>query len=253
VRLWVDTDVGDDPDDVVALLCAAAHPDVELVGVSTVPGVPRVQPDLARALVDAPVHPGEDGAAMVAAFRAAAPEALLAIGPLAGVAALLETGVDLPDLTVMGGALTPVVHRGRRLVAEHNFESQPAAASAVIAGAEALLVPLDTTRSMRVSPEDLERVVRAVPVLDREVSAWFERRRAMGVRDDDLALILHDPLALLVCARDPAARVERDTRSIAVDARTGVVRAVDDGRAHDVVVSVDAPRAVARVLALLGV
>ena len=253
MRLWIDTDVGDDPDDVVALLCATAHPDVDVVGVSTVPGVPLVRPDLARVLADAPVHPGEDRAALVEAFRAAAPDALLAIGPLSDVAALLAAGVDLPDLTVMGGALAPVHHRGRVFVAEHNFESQPAAASAVFAGADGVLVPLDATVSMRVAPADLDRLTRAVPVLDREVSAWFERRRAAGVRDDDFALVLHDPLALLVCARDVHAHVERETRDITVDAHTGVVRAAADGRAHDVVVAVDAPRAVERVLALLGV
>ena len=32
VRLWIDTDVGDNPDDAVALLVAAAHPDVESGG-----------------------------------------------------------------------------------------------------------------------------------------------------------------------------------------------------------------------------
>lgn len=36
MRCWVDTDVGDDPDDMVALACAAAHPEVELAGVSTI-------------------------------------------------------------------------------------------------------------------------------------------------------------------------------------------------------------------------
>ena len=36
MRLWIDTDVGTNPDDAVALLCALAHPEVDLVGVSTV-------------------------------------------------------------------------------------------------------------------------------------------------------------------------------------------------------------------------
>ena len=38
MRLWVDTDIGDNPDDTIALWCAAHSPDVELVGVSTVDG-----------------------------------------------------------------------------------------------------------------------------------------------------------------------------------------------------------------------
>ncbi len=35
-RVWIDTDIGDDIDDAVALLCAARHPGIDLVGVSTV-------------------------------------------------------------------------------------------------------------------------------------------------------------------------------------------------------------------------
>ena len=35
MRLWIDTDIGDDPDDTVALWCAARSSDAQLVGVST--------------------------------------------------------------------------------------------------------------------------------------------------------------------------------------------------------------------------
>src|ERR1700704_5937201 len=91
VRLWIDTDVGDDPDDAIALLCATAHSDVVLVGVSTVDGDHPRRVRIARTLVDAPVHGGDDPA-LAELFRAAAPDALLAIGPLTNVAALAATG-----------------------------------------------------------------------------------------------------------------------------------------------------------------
>ena len=82
VRLWIDTDVGDDPDDVVALLCAARIPTSSSSGVSIVPDLPIVRPDLAAELVAAPVHGGGDVGALAEAFVDAAPDALLAIGPL---------------------------------------------------------------------------------------------------------------------------------------------------------------------------
>src|SRR5436305_9438944 len=41
VRLWIDTDIGTNVDDAVALLVAVAHPAVELVGVSTVGSEPE--------------------------------------------------------------------------------------------------------------------------------------------------------------------------------------------------------------------
>ena len=58
LRLWVDTDVGDDPDDAVALLCASAHPAVDLVGVSTTGGDTEWRAELAAGLVDTTVVAG---------------------------------------------------------------------------------------------------------------------------------------------------------------------------------------------------
>ena len=155
MRLWIDTDVGDNPDDAVALLAAAAHPDVDLVGVSTTggrtgvagragPGAGADRSDQARVVA------GERADDLLRAFRAASPEAVLAIGPLTNVAALLALGVGMPRLTVMGGALTPVEHRGRVQAVEHNFAADPAAAAVVVAMTDATIVPLDATVAMRV-------------------------------------------------------------------------------------------------------
>ncbi len=130
MRLWIDTDVGTNPDDAVALLCAAGHRDVELVGVSTVDGDTDWRAEIARTLVDAPVVPGARlGVSDVAASHA---EALLAIGPLENVARLAAAGALPPRLGVMGGALRPVRHRGAEREVEHNFGTEPAAARAVI-------------------------------------------------------------------------------------------------------------------------
>ena len=76
MRLWIDTDVGDDPDDAIALLCAAASPAVELVGVSTVDGDRDRRAALAHAIVDAPVFAG-DVPELGAALADLAPEAFL--------------------------------------------------------------------------------------------------------------------------------------------------------------------------------
>ncbi len=47
-RVWLDTDIGGDVDDAVALLCAARHPEIELVGVSTVLNRVEINTWLAR-------------------------------------------------------------------------------------------------------------------------------------------------------------------------------------------------------------
>lgn len=242
MRLWIDTDVGDNPDDAVALLAAGAHPGADLVGVSTTGGQTDWRAELARGLVDAVVVAGERTDELVRAFRDARPDAVLAIGPLTNVAALLALGFGMPRLTVMGGVLAPVPHRGHVRWVEHNFATDPAAASVVVAMTDATIVPLDATVAMRLSQLQLERLVLTDARLLPEVARW-------RARFDD-PVVLHDPLALLACVGDPV--VATESRVVHVDARDGALRLSDRGREHAVVVAVDASAVVDRVLGLLG-
>ena len=248
MRLWIDTDVGTNPDDAVALLCAAGHRDVDLVGLSTVDGDTEWRAEIARTLVDAPVVPGARlGVADVAASHA---DALLAIGPLQNVARLAAAGALPHRLGVMGGALRPVRHRGAEREVEHNLGTEPAAARAVIGGTPGvLLCPLDVTVRMRPSAADLDDLVSAAPVLGPMFDEWRERHGAGGVPDDEAAVRLHDPLALLALVGEPVVTVER--RPLTVDER-GAVH-IDSGRGHavDVVTDVDTVRAMERIVELV--
>jgi inosine-uridine nucleoside N-ribohydrolase len=248
VRLWIDTDVGTNPDDAVALLCAAGHRDVDLVGVSTVDGDTEWRAGIARTLVDAPVVPGARlGVRDVAASQA---EALLAIGPLENVARLAAAGVLPPRLGVMGGVLRPVHHRGEVREVEHNFATEPAAARAVIGHTPGLLLcPLDVTVRMRPTAADLDEFVDAAPVLGPMFDDWRERHRAGGVPDDEAAIRLHDPLALLALVGEPVVTVER--RALTVDERGAVHSDFGRGHAVDVVTDVDAVRAMERIVQLV--
>jgi inosine-uridine nucleoside N-ribohydrolase len=248
VRLWIDTDVGTNPDDTVALLCAAGHRGVELVGVSTVDGDTVWRAEIARALVDVPVVPGARlGVRDVAASQA---EALLAIGPLENVARLAAAGALPPRLGVMGGALRPVRHRGDEREVEHNFGTEPAAARAVIGHTPGvLLCPLDVTVRMRPSATDLGALVDAAPALGPMFDAWREQHRAGGVPDDEAAVCLHDPLALLALVGEPVVAVER--RALTVDERGAVHADPGHRRAVDVVTDVDPVRAMERIVELV--
>ena len=68
----------------------------------------------------------------------------------------------------------------------------------------------------------------------------------------DDPIVLHDPLALLVCVGEPV--VTTASRPLVVDAPTARCshRRQQEGREHAVVVAVDASAAVDRVLGLLG-
>jgi inosine-uridine nucleoside N-ribohydrolase len=234
VRLWVDTDVGTDPDDAVALRCAQAHPDVELVGVSTVDDANGARATLATQLVgEVPVTIGQlldpDG------FAECEPDAVLAIGPLTNIARLLDAGVTMPRLAVMGGVVVSVQHRGALCTVEHNFGSDPAAAGAVLDRASnALVCPLDVTVRTCVDDEVAGRFVAAEAAFGPMLDSWGQ------------PLCLHDPLALLALLGEPVVQVERRQLGVGAD---GVVH-VGEGAEHDVVVEVDAPAAIERIVTL---
>jgi inosine-uridine nucleoside N-ribohydrolase len=248
VRLWIDTDVGTNPDDAVALLCAAAHPRVDLVGVSTVDGDTEARAALARELVDAPVV---SGSALIARDVATVnPDALLAIGPLENVARLLAAGVLPARIGIMGGVLRPVRHRGAVREIEHNFGTQPAAASVVVRDApDILLCTLDVTVRMRPSDDDLARMAGAAPVLAPMFDAWVARQRAAGVSDDGV-IRLHDPLALLALVGEPVVAIRR--RALIVDEKGHVYEEPGRGRFAETVADVSVADALKRVVALIA-
>lgn len=238
MRVWVDTDVGDNPDDLVALLVAVAHPEADLVGVSTVSGDVEARADLVRSFVPDGVVVVAGDRELVATVDDVDPEALVAIGPLTNVARLADGGVKLPErLVVMGGALEPVVHRGATRDVESNFGLDPAASRLVLDWTDAVIVPLDVTADIRVARDEADALGRAHPPLGDQLAEWAHE------------LVLHDPLALLVALEAVEVTVER--LPISAD-RDGRVVQRRGAREHDVVVRADVDAARRRVLELLG-
>jgi purine nucleosidase len=251
VRLWIDTDVGTNVDDAVALLAAVAHPAVQLAGVSTVGSDPERQAAVAVGLLSSagvdlgavPVCAGS--AAAVAGISSADADGLLAIGPLTNVAAMTAAGVRPPELTIMGGALRPVEHRGELRAVEHNFAADPGAAAVVLAVPGAVIVPLDATVVTRLDDRLTAKLVATAPVLEPMVDAWVAQWGEV---------VLHDPAALLIAAGDGSelGRFERRRVLVEPDGRLIDAAAGAGGTVHDVVTSLFGAAVVASVLALLG-
>lgn len=258
VRLWIDTDIGTNVDDAVALLAAVAHPSVELVGVSTVGSDPERRAaaavgllagagaDLGSVTVVAGAQAsGGHAADVVDAVSASGADALLAIGPLTNVAALTAAAVRPPALTIMGGALRPVEHRGRLRTVEHNFASDPEAATTVLAVPGAVIVTLDATVATRLDERLLARLVATAPVLESMAQAWVAQWSEV---------VLHDPVALLIAAGDGVelARFARRRLRVQPDGRLIDGGPAASGTVHDVVTSLFGVAVVASVLALLA-
>jgi inosine-uridine nucleoside N-ribohydrolase len=233
MRIWIDTDVGDSPDDTVALWAASTAPDVDLVGVSTIGG----NAALARELVPAvEVYEG-----VPPLDRIALADVLVAIGPWTNVAALADAGALPRRVVLMGGALGKVWHRGEWREVEHNVETDPQAAARLLATTGNLIVvPLDATARITVDEDDEVLLTNAVRRLGPQLRAWRERH-------GEVPLVLHDPAAVLVAIGEPLARTE--SRRLRVEPN-GEMRASVDGPVQHVVAHIDAHAARARMRAL---
>ncbi len=249
MRLWIDTDVGDNPDDAVALLAASAYPSVELVGVSVVGEDAPRRVALAQSLVPANVVDGADRGHLLESLLIAQPDVLLAIGPLTNVATLVPLGARLPKLVVMGGVLRPVFHRGELRHVERNFGADPLAAGIVVSHAAPMIVPLDVTTEMALDVPSVDRLVAARPELGPMVMEWLARLEQPGAEGGDRKVVLHDPLALLAAVGDPC--VGSSPAWLEVDPRTGALRENPRGTRCEVVDRVDRRAALATILALV--
>jgi purine nucleosidase len=223
--LLLDTDLGSDVDDELALALLWGSPEVAIRGVCTTYGdtVLRARivlrmAELAGRTVD--VAPGEvltasgkevwwagiEGAAYDALPDLPVPAEggssqgvrllldraegahLLAIGPLTSVAAALDAGLDVAGITIMGGDWTDPSD------GEHNIASDVVAATRVLgSGVPITAVGYDVTRQVRFGETEIARFAAAGPlgsVVATEMRAWMRRW------DEDFE-VPHDPLTAL--------------------------------------------------------
>jgi purine nucleosidase len=226
----LDTDIGSDVDDLLALILLAGEPGVDLLAVTTVYGDVGLRARLARRALrlldrdDVPVHAG---AALPRSGREVwwgGHEGLGVSGlgtedvhPTGGVDALLEAGRQHSGslIVVAIGPLTNIaeaIERDpawatyvRRLVvmggeftqriAEHNTRSDIDATRTVLAsGVPSLFVGLDVTTQVRFDAEDLDVVARSGGALATlvvdQVRVWWDKIGRESCHP-------HDPLAVL--------------------------------------------------------
>jgi len=205
MRIWIDTDAGDDPDDTIALWCADQADDVDLIGVSTVDGDVELRAAFVRALLpDVNVVAGPPPPEVVANV-----DVLLGIGPWTHVADLADAGALPRRVVLMGGALAPVKHHGELRRIEHNVGSDPEAAARLISSTGNLIVvPLDATVRVHATKSDEKLLTVGIPGLQEQLDVW---RQVEG----DEPLVLHDVAALFVALGDRLARM--DSRRLEIE------------------------------------
>lgn len=272
--LHLDTDLGTNPDDLAALALVLAHPEADLVAVTTVDDADGARADLVRHCLrlagraDVPVaDPRSGDADRLLAAAVGSGTAVVAIGPLTNLARLEE---DRPGtlaaarVVAMGGWLHPLGPGrpdwgpGR----DSNVVADPAAARVVLgrAGALTLVTLADTVRAT-LRAGDLTRLRAAGPLarlLAEQVPAHAVSRGLTALAQghaglpDDLALFLHDPLTVAVALGWPG--VSLTAARVRPEPADGGLRLVPDesGREVTVVDEVDGPAFVAWWLDLVA-
>lgn len=245
----IDTDIGDDIDDALALALALGSPEIELLGVSTVFGDVELRARLARTVLatfgrpEVPVASGEglplarrnrpsgciQGAAAAPAERLppvypgtatqllaeaalARPGAVtvIALGPLTNVATALTTEPRL------AAALAGIVMMGSAILpwAEWNTRNDPEAARIVMrSGVPVYAIGLNVSLVCALPRAQ----VRALAADQRPASALLSRLIALWQRGRPARRpMLHDPLTVAAVARPELLR--------ALPARFGILR-----------------------------
>lgn len=284
-KVLLDTDIGSDIDDAVALAYLLAQPECDLIGVTTVTGEAVKRASMASAICkvagrDVPIYPGAEQPYAVEQKQPTAPQAvalprwahetdfpegeavdflrrtihqnpgevvLLAIGPLTNVARLLQADPDVAHLLKALVLMGGVYLQTDK--AEWNLMLDPQAAE-IVYGARFRLhrsIGLDVTTQV-VLPTDEVRTRFSAPLLKPVLDfaeVWFA-----GVP----RLTFHDPLAAAtifepsLCGYE-AGEVTIDTVTLPGESRFVVG---SDGSPHEIAVSVDVPRYFAHFFGVLN-
>lgn len=263
----LDTDIGTDVDDLLALAMVLGSPELAVSAVTTVYGdvdlrarivakafatTGRAAPPIAAGesatLSGRPVWwPGHEGSTIAdlaaqryAADRAAteelaATETVVAIGPLTNVAVALRRPDRVTKRVVMMGG------EYRDGVVEHNIRCDVTAAAEVFgSGVDLLAVGLDQTQRIRLGRAELDAIAARGP-FGALIGAEMRRFWAFTERDSNVP---HDPIAVLTLARPELFTTERGTITVETEGdAAGTTRfAPDPAGPHEIVVDLDVPR-----------
>ncbi|MBV9490970.1 MAG: nucleoside hydrolase [Verrucomicrobia bacterium] len=281
--LVLDTDIGTDVDDLLALLLILTEPGIRLLGVTTVHGDTKLRAAMARAVLQqsgcatVPVIAGESatlsgtpidwkghegqwfgelpayespgipaaGFIRSVAQRAAGELEVLAIAPLTNLAVALREDAGLAPLIKHLYIMGGAFWPPHP---EHNFATDPQATREVLAAPiPTTIIGLDVTLTMILSRSDVMRLTAASTSLARIVRDQSDRWLAFLNRD---FYHLHDPLAALAITRPDLFRFEHGTATLDQSLRSRLLPRTDAGTRVAAAVEVHTAREV--ILGRLG-
>lgn len=277
-QIWLDTDIGSDIDDALALAFLLNRPDCELLGISTVTEIDNQRAKLASVLCriagqNVPIHPGARESLLIDAPQKTVPQAvalqnwahdnefpelgaveamrdamrarpgqvtLFAIGPMTNVALLFAIDPQIPSL------LKELVLMCGHFVpqnksCEWNARNDPHATAMVYAApvARHLSIGLDVTNQVQMERGEFENALK-----ESKYGAPIIEMGAAWFGDHDI-VTFHDPLAAVVIFEPEICTYQ--TGEVAVEINEVAHYGFTDWKAggkgtHEVALGVNAPK-----------
>lgn len=263
MNLLLDTDIGSDVDDALALGLIVGSPELQLRGISTVYGDTRLRaqlasrylriagvktvPSIAAGLAstrsgraawwaghEGKLFPdletesvGDDGVGLLVRGTAAAPGALdvLAIGPLTNIAAALDADPKF-ESNVKRLVIMGGDFRAEGRIAEHNLQSDIAAAQRVFSSNIPIVIGgLDVTFKVRLSHVEVDQIAASGPLGGVLADEIRVWWKFNDLREDLRWNSPHDPILALWLARPD---LFTETRSRVKIDDTGLSDAIED-------------------------
>jgi purine nucleosidase/pyrimidine-specific ribonucleoside hydrolase len=178
---------------------------------------------------------------------------VLALGPLTNLANLMREAPTayrrIGRIIAMGGTINEPGNAGP--FAEFNMAADSLAAREVLGGSVPItLIPLDVTRKLRATPDDLVRLA-ALGTPSATLSADLIRAYFAGNADRS-SRPLHDPCVMLMAVAPWLFGIERLRLTVACDAHPGRLIQTPDGAEIEVAMQIDAGRALDHLWQGLG-
>lgn len=269
----LDTDIGTDVDDLLAIAVTLGSPELSLDAVVTVYGDVHLRAQIVAAVFATigqpapqialgeretrsgrdvwwPGHEGEtienlasytysaDNDGIAALARAST---IAAIGPLTDIAAAVETSSHhIRRIVMMGGEFTAGI-------VEHNIRCDVAAAETVFrSGVPILAVGLEQTERIRLAHAELDRIADA-GALGALIGAEMRRFWTFAEQDYNVP---HDPIAVLALARPDLFEIAQGVIEVQTDgADAGLTRFTPSvSGSHSIVVDMDVDAVASEIL-----
>lgn len=270
INLWIDTDIGTDIDDALAIAFAVSREEFNIVGISVVDSFSERRLKTLQALLkgirrdDIPVFKGwedpilkkQDIELAKLNYEADSKEKYSGkVGdnaPLAILEAIRNLDGDLVLLTI--GKMTNAAiaylsepktfKKLKRFVAmagcfnsprvEYNVMRDPYSAEIILeSGIKPLFVGLDVTLRCQLNKEELEKISKNIPVLSALINEFIK-----NVEWAKEKIVLHDPLACAVVLREDLVRKEERKVAVDLEKNKGMMVSEDGEKNSEVCVDV---------------